>query len=128
MGVIKIEIKVTDKDVSGWNRYQQMWTGIKLTNQQMVDIIKESPDGGDRFLQEAVEVEFETGMRETFMGMLSKKLIGEDWPTYSSFGSGLTNAATADTHDASMEAFMKKLYEAAEKAGFKVQKETDDEK
>lgn len=100
--------EITDEMVSDWNRYQEIFTGIKMTNEQMLDIIKNDFKGGDNFLYEAATDEFETGMREQFMEMLSRKLIKKEWP------------CGCDMDLDEFRKFEQELMEAAKAAGYKV--------
>lgn len=49
-----------------------------LTPKQFWDILKENPD----LLQSSIDLGFDTGEREWAMNIISKNLLGVDWPTY----------------------------------------------
>jgi len=71
-------VKVDRQTLIEWNTYQSMFSGFDLTPEQMWDIL-----GDDRDLViKALSLGFETGEREQFMSLLSKRLIDKEWPTY----------------------------------------------
>lgn len=113
--VITKVYKITDKEVSVWNKCQSERTGIVMTNQQMLDVIlaPEQKHGKD-FLIEAVTNGFETDRREDFQDMLAQKLLGKNWCT--TRGTGIFKEPK--------ENFMKELHIAAIEAGYTVLKET----
>lgn len=97
-------IKVTDKFLDGCNRYQEMFTGIGLTAEQMLEVFEWD---GDHLLMMALGG-FETGEREMFMDRLSRKLIGISWP------------CGMDSEDPKYKDFRPRLFKAAREAGYQV--------
>jgi hypothetical protein len=116
------KIEVTDDNVSEWNRYQEPFTGVILTNKQMLDIILENVNGVvddvKDYLAYCIECEFATEEREVFMDMLSNKLLSKDWPTYDEYGGRLMNKIVLGSDVG--EDFLKKVQKFAKIAGYKV--------
>ena len=71
-------VEITDEMVHEWCNEISWWYNIRLTPEQMLKVILES-ENADNFLLDAAE-EFETGMRESLINMVSQHLVGEDWP------------------------------------------------
>lgn len=100
----EINLKITDKWLKDCNEYQRMFSGISLTPKQMLKIFKK--DKHLLFLSKLYG--FDTGEREQFMSLLSKHLIGIDWPTY------------GDSGKSKYKDFDEKLAKAAKKKGYDV--------
>jgi len=85
------KIDVTADIIHNWNKYQEPFTGLRMTDQQMLDLILTDKVAGHELLMEGIEEEFVTEQRERFMDMLANKLLNRNWPTYDEDGGNLYN-------------------------------------
>jgi hypothetical protein len=97
--------EVDEKFLQDCADYLHMWIPFKLTLDQIWGFFKEEPE----LLKSSVDIGFDTGEREWFMGLLAKKLIGVDWPT------------NGESGDPKFANFHERLIEAGKAAGYEVQ-------
>lgn len=100
----KAALAVTEEWLQECSDYVSMFSGIKFTPENMLEIFVEN----ENLLVASLREGFETGEREWFQECFAKRLLGIGWPTY------------GESKDPKYENFHERLQEAAKKAGYEV--------